>query len=75
MSQKEEILNYIKAYGSITPITALHEYECFRLAARISDLRQEGHNIVTHSETRNGATFARYTIEPRWGEAKQSDLF
>ena len=26
---------------------ALREYGCFRLAARINDLRNEGHNIET----------------------------
>ena len=33
--------------GPITPIDALRLYGCFRLAARIYDLRQIGHNIIT----------------------------
>jgi len=74
-SQKEKILNHIKVHGSITPIEALNNGMGMRLAARISELKADGHNITTLAETLNGATFARYTIEPRWGEARQSDLF
>jgi Helix-turn-helix domain len=33
--------------ASITPKEALNLYGCFRLAARIYDLRQFGHEIIT----------------------------
>jgi hypothetical protein len=36
----------MQTFGSITPVEALKEYGCFRLAARIADLR-EVHNIET----------------------------
>lgn len=47
MSQELEILSHIKRTGSITPLEALNEYGCMRLAARIFDLRSRGHNIVS----------------------------
>lgn len=47
LSQKEQILRYMEKNGVITPIEALKYFGCMRLAARISDLRQEGHNIST----------------------------
>jgi hypothetical protein len=47
----------------ITPLVALKEYGCFRLAARIFDLRSRGVPIVTDNITRLGKTFAQYRIE------------
>ncbi len=50
-STKQLILEHLKHFGSIEPLTALREYGCYRLGARISDLRQEGYNIVTRRKT------------------------
>lgn len=47
LSQKKVILAHLRRFGSIEPMTALREYGCYRLGARIGDLRAEGHNIVT----------------------------
>lgn len=46
-SQKVKILNYLKRYGRITPITALNHFGSFNLKGRIFDLRQDGHMIRT----------------------------
>jgi hypothetical protein len=46
-SQKEQILARLQFGQSITPIQALELYGCFRLGARIYDLRKAGHNIVS----------------------------
>jgi hypothetical protein len=45
MKQTEAILNYLQTYGRITPLDALRELGCFRLAARIHDLEQQGYTI------------------------------
>lgn len=45
MTQTQKILRYMKQYGSITPLEALQEFGCMRLAARISDLRSMGVKI------------------------------
>ena len=39
-SQSAMILNFLKSGGSLTPIEALQKFSCFRLAARINDLRE-----------------------------------
>lgn len=67
-NQNDMILNHLKLYGSITPIEALRDYGCMRLAARVSDLRREGYPIAATMETginRNGAPvrYTRYTLE------------
>ena len=58
MTQKEQIAAHLKAKGWITPLEALNEYGCFRLAARISELREDGMAILTFREP--GKKFARY---------------
>ena len=44
-SQNERILSYMRQGRSITAMVALRMYGCFRLAARIYDLRQSGIDI------------------------------
>ena len=44
-SQKSRILAYMKAGHRITPLEALNLFGCFRLGARIADLKEEGHDI------------------------------
>lgn len=48
-NQKEIILNHLKTYGRISTIEA---YQMFILspAARILELREDGHNIVTQKD-------------------------
>jgi len=41
---------------------ALRDFGCFRLAARVADLRREGLPIECVSETKNGKRFARYYL-------------
>lgn len=50
MSQKKSILLHLNKVGNISPIEALNNYGCFRLAARIKDLRDDGENIATLNE-------------------------
>lgn len=67
-SQRDMILRFMRDYGSITPAQAIEELGCYRLGARIWDLRHAGHNIKTESvkrKNRYGKTvsFARYRLE------------
>ena len=64
-AQCEQILWHLEHRGSITPIEALNELGCFRLAARIEELRRSGHSIKTTIEKRNGRRWARYVYEQR----------
>ena len=46
MSQKARIWEYMRNGHAIDPITALNMFGCYRLAARICELRREGKPIV-----------------------------
>ena len=64
-SQKNNVLEHLRRGINITPLDALEQYGCFRLAAIIHMLRQEGHKIKTKKITRRGKTFASYKLEAR----------
>ena len=49
VTQCEKILQYMNEYGGITPIDALREFGCMRLASRITDLKRKGY--IIHKET------------------------
>jgi hypothetical protein len=61
MSQQSQILRHLKR-RPITAIDALKEYQCFRLAARIIDLREDGHDIQTDIIEYRGKRFAQYRL-------------
>jgi hypothetical protein len=46
-TQNEQILSYLEKGKSLTALDALKQFGCFRLAARIADLKQMGKNIVS----------------------------
>lgn len=68
-SQKQLILCHLRNFGYIEPLTALREYGCYRLGARIADLRAEGHTIITERVsstsriTGQPVTFAKYILQ------------
>lgn len=65
MTQTEWILDRLKQ-GPVTAIDALEGCGCFRLAARINDLRQAGHDIETQTlELPNGKHVAQYHLKER----------
>ena len=41
-SQNKRIKDYLLSGRSITPLDALYQFSCFRLGARINDLKREG---------------------------------
>lgn len=45
MTQKEAILIALKNGRKLTPLEALQDFGCFRLAARIYDLERDGYVI------------------------------
>lgn len=51
MTQCEKILDYMISNGSITPLDALREFGCMRLASRINDLKRQGVVITSTIET------------------------
>ncbi len=64
MTQNEAILNYLQSGGSLTGLESVNEFGCMRLAARIADLRADGHNISDcWVEKPNGKRFKRYFLK------------
>jgi hypothetical protein len=62
MTQTEMIRAHLESGREITPIDALQQYGCFRLAARINDLRKTGLPIETITEQRDGKAWAKYRL-------------
>ena len=58
VTQCERIIDYLDEFGSITQLEAIRDLGCMRLASRISDLKKQGHNIVSKIVTEKN----------RWGE-------
>ena len=70
MRQVDMILDYMRNVGGITQAQAVKEFGCYRLSARIWDLRHEGHTIlkITRSDTNrygDPVTFAEYRLVER----------
>ena len=62
MSQETQILNRLKR-GPLSPLQALQWYGCFRLAARVHDLRHKGHDIGMRWIERDDKRFAQYYMQ------------
>lgn len=61
-TQKEQIKKYLLSRKTITPLQALNKFGCFRLAAVIYKLKNEGLKIVTEMEYNKNKQFARYRL-------------
>jgi hypothetical protein len=65
MTQNDEVLALLRGAGEhgITSLEALYAVGSFRLAARIADLKAEGHVITSTLEpTPSGKHVARYRL-------------
>ena len=51
MTQTEKIIEYIQENGSITPLDALKEIGCMRLASRMCDIKKMGYAVNKKMET------------------------
>ena len=74
ISKKDKILKHLKEKGNITSWDAIFKYKATRLSAIIFNLRKEGYNIVSLSESHTnneGETthFVRYVLKTK----EQSD--
>lgn len=69
VTQKTVILDHLRRFGSIEPLTALREYGVYRLSAVIFDLKHEGHAIITDTVksvsriTGKPVYFAKYILQ------------
>ena len=57
-TQAARLLEYLRSHKGITQREAINELGCYRLAARISDLKRDGHHIDREM----------ITVTNRWNE-------
>lgn len=63
-SQNALIKGWLMNGRSLTTLEALNMFGCFRLAARIADLKDKGMDIRTEIVSINDKRVARYSLEP-----------
>lgn len=63
-SQKDMILEYLQLGNPITPLEALRHFGCFRLSARIADIRKAGYDVRVEmiTDTKTGKKYASYSL-------------
>ena len=61
-SQCKTILKYLQEGHSITQIEASDKFRITRLAARISDLRDRGYDIVSEQVGKGFGSYVRYHL-------------
>ena len=67
VTQASLIIEYLEEFGSITPLEAIRDIGCYRLSARISDIKDMGVPIKTEMvnvKNRRGkySRIARYSL-------------
>ena len=67
MNRAERVLQYMRDFGSITPLECMRDLGYMRLACAISDLKKDGHTIRKVYETKKNryeipVTYARYSL-------------
>ena len=61
-SQNKMILTFLRRGKWITPLKALYDLGGYRLAGRIRDLKNQGHNIKSEMIYEHPVKFARYKL-------------
>ena len=68
MTQREQIIDYLNQFGSITPMEAFADLGITKLATRISEMRKDGKEFrieTVKSTNRFGKTirYAKYSLK------------
>jgi hypothetical protein len=62
-TQAGRILAHLRAGHRLTALEALEKFQCFRLAARVHELRREGWQVQERMvETKSGKRVAEYSL-------------
>jgi len=56
-SQRQQILDWLILHNTLTTLQARKELDIMHPAARIQELREQGHNIITHWTTDNNGKY------------------
>lgn len=67
-TQCDRVLKYMRDFGSISQLEAMRDLGVMRLAARVADLKEDGHTItrkMVKKKNRYGepVSFAEYRLE------------
>lgn len=62
MTQNKLIINHLQQGKTLTSLEALKLFGCFRLSARIAELKNQGFDIISNNIKENGKTFAEYRL-------------
>jgi len=60
-SQRNKILNWLRT-SPLTMLQARSELDIMHPAARVQELKEQGHNIFTHWDRVNGHRIAKYVL-------------
>lgn len=68
MTQERAVLKYMQEFGSITSFEAFQELGITRISARIFELRDKGHEIIsipmkTKNRYGNTVNFVKYKLQ------------
>ena len=68
MTQREQIIEYITEFGSITPMQAFADLGITKLATRISEMRKDGMDfkiemVSTKNRYGKSVSFAKYSFK------------
>ena len=58
-TQNQRIIDFLATGHSLSATEALRKFGCFRLAARVRNLRDAGHKITSHTVAKDGRRWAR----------------
>jgi hypothetical protein len=62
ISQNRKVLGFMRLHGSITPMQAIRHFKCYRLGARIYELKQIGYNIKSEGMKMQQSRFCKYSL-------------
>ena len=62
-SQNSRILKHLMKGKTLNPLQALNLFDCFRLSARVKNLKHDGFPILTTMITKGGKRFAQYSLD------------
>lgn len=73
MTQRDQVIEHLNKYGSISPLEARHVYGIERLASRIDELKKSGFQITTTGKKdAKGKRYAEYAFTPGAVQASQA---
>ena len=62
LSQSNKILEHLQKGNTLTHMEALNLFGCFRLGARVYELKRLGHDIKSRMVKANGKHFSEYRM-------------